>query len=67
MAGKNGNVNRKQRLVSGVCKLMVKINKRTGENTPLLLHSVDMPGGIRYNSFYIHNRQEAKIWTVILL
>ena len=46
---------------------MVKITKRTGENTHLVLHSVDMPGGIRYNSFYIHNGQEAKIWTVILL
>ena len=46
---------------------MVKITKRTGENTHLVMRSVDMPGGIRYNSFYIHNRQEAKIWTVILL
>ena len=25
---------------------MVKITKRTGENTHLVLHSVDMPGGI---------------------
>ena len=47
--------------------MMVKITKRTGKNVLPILHSVDMPGGIRYNSFYIHNRQEAKIWTVILL
>lgn len=46
---------------------MVKITKRTGEIVLPVLRSVDMPRGIRYNSFYIHNRQEAKIWTVILL
>ena len=47
--------------------MMVKITKRTGKNILLILRSVDMPGGIGYNSFYIHNGQEAKIWTVILL
>ena len=47
--------------------MMVKITKRTGEIVLPVLHSVDMPGGIGYNSFYIHNGQEAKIWTVILL
>lgn len=40
--------------------MMVKITKRTGENTHLVMRSVDMPGGIRYNSFYIHNRHRAK-------
>ena len=44
----------------GLCKMMVKITKRTGENVLPILHSVDMPGGIGYNSFYIHNGQEAK-------
>lgn len=67
MAGENRNVNRKRKVLVKLCKIMVKITKRTGKNILLILHSVDMPGGIGYNSFYIHNGQEAKIWTVILL
>ena len=31
---------------------MVKITKRTGENTHLVMRSVDMPGGIRYNPVF---------------
>ena len=36
----------------GLCKMMVKITKRTGKNVLPILHSVDMPGGIRYNPVF---------------